>query len=490
MNQVVPVSLSSYRSFSNRKPESRLRIEKMVRGNILVVDDEPDIRRLVQEILEDEQYRVFTAEDASSARAAYTRMHPDLILLDIWMPDVDGITLLKEWSGDTQNAVPVVMMSGHGNVETAVEATRLGAYDFIEKPLSMGKLLLTVEHALRASKQNKVKSAPHASPASSLTGNSAAVVSLRNQLERVANSDTKVLLSGENGCGKGVAARYIHANSVRSNGPFIEISLCAAPPENLLKLLFGSEQSGVIQEGSIEQAQGGTLFLNEVGDLDADTQLKLYHALEEKNYLRVGGNSQVSADIRLIASTTYDLITEIKAGRFNEKLYYLLNVVSIIIPPLRKRREDIPDLVHRFVDTFTSAEQLPYRSFPISTLNRLRNHDWPGNTRELKNLVQRLLILNRGTEVELDEVDAALQTTVASTQADKSNTASLFDMPLRDARDAFEKSYLEYHLNETGGNISELARIVGMERTHLYRKIKQLNIDPKAYKENKGTTVK
>jgi DNA-binding NtrC family response regulator len=463
----------------------------MVRGNILVVDDEPDIRRLVQEILEDEQYRVFTAEDAVSARAAYSRMHPDLILLDIWMPDVDGITLLKEWSSDTQKTVPVVMMSGHGNVETAVEATRLGAYDFIEKPLSMGKLLLTVEHALRASKQNKTTNVPRVSPASSLTGNSAAVVSLRKQLERAAKSDSKILLGGENGCGKGVAARYIHANSERSGGPFVEISLGAVPPENLLKLLFGSEQSGTTQQGSIEQAHGGTLFLNEVGDLDADTQLKLYHALEEKNYLRVGGNSQVNADIRLIASTTYDLITEIKAGRFNEKLYYLLNVVSILIPPLRKRREDIPDLVHRFVDTFTSTEKLPYRSFPISTLNRLRNHDWPGNTRELKNLVQRLLILNRGTEVELDEVDAALQTPATSKNAaPQQASASLFDMSLRDARDAFEKSYLEYHLNETGGNISELARIVGMERTHLYRKIKQLNIDTKASKENKGITVK
>ena len=462
----------------------------MVRGNILVVDDEPDIRRLVQEILEDEQYRVFTAEDAGSARAAYSRLHPDLVLLDIWMPDVDGITLLKEWSGNKQDNVPVVMMSGHGNVETAVEATRLGAYDFIEKPLSMGKLLLTVEHALQASKQGKTKDVPRITPASSLTGNSTSIVSLRQQLERVAQSESKVLITGENGCGKGVAARYIHANSDRSSGPFVEISLGAVPPENLLKLLFGSEQSDVLQAGSIEQANGGTLFLNEVGDLDTDTQVKLYHALEEKTYLRVGGNNHVNADVRLIASTTYDLKNEINAGRFNEKLYYLLNVVSISLPPLRDRREDIPDLVKRFVDTFTSSEQLPYRAFPISTLNRLRNHDWPGNTRELKNLVQRLLILNRGSEVELDEVENVLQSPVADKSNSTRTETDLFDMNLRDARDAFEKSYLEYHLRETAGNISELARIVGMERTHLYRKIKQLQINPKESKELKGKLKK
>lgn len=455
----------------------------MVRGNILVVDDEPDIRRLVQEILEDEQYRVFTAEDADSARAAYSRMHPDLILLDIWMPDVDGITLLKEWSGDNQTNIPVVMMSGHGNVETAVEATRLGAYDFIEKPLSMGKLLLTVEHALRESNKEKPSNVPRARPASSLTGNSAAIVSLRKQLESVANSETKVLLSGENGCGKGVAARYVHSNSARSTGPFVEIGLSAVPPENFIKLLFGSEESEEIQTGSLEQANGGTLFLNEIGELDADAQQKLFHALEEKKYTRAGGNTQVNTDFRLIVSTTSDLISEIKAGRFNEKLYYLLNVVSIVIPPLRDRREDIPDLVHRFVDTFTSAENLPYRAFPISTLNRLRNHDWPGNTRELKNLVQRLLILNLGTEVKLGEVESALQIPVASKTVLNQGANNLFELSLREARDAFEKSYLEYHLDKTNGNISELARIVGMERTHLYRKIKQLNINPKAAKE-------
>jgi len=356
----------------------------------------------------------------------------------------------------------------------------------------MGKLLLTVEHALRAAKHNKVTKTPRVGPASSLTGNSTTIVSIKKQLERVAGSDSTVLLSGENGCGKGVAARFIHANSSRSKGPFIEIGLGAVPPDNLLKLLFGSEQSGTVIEGSIDQARGGTLFLNEVGDLDAAAQLKLFHALEEKNYLRVGGNTLVSADIRLIASTSYNLVSEIKSGRFNEKLYYLLNVVSIQLPPLRERREDIPDLVNRFVDNFTSAEKLPYRAFPISTINRLRNHDWPGNTRELKNLVQRLLILNRGTEVELVEVEAALKTPATHKHNFDEQTSGLFDMSLREARDAFEKSYLEHHLSQTDGNMSKLAQKVGMERTHLYRKFKQLKIDPKQSKENKnkGTALK
>ena len=458
----------------------------MSRADILVVDDEPDIRRLLQEILEDENYTVHTAADAAGARAAFARHHPDLVLLDIWMPDTDGITLLKEWQHDDTPAAPVIMMSGHGNIETAVESTRLGAYDFLEKPLSMGKLLVTVERALESSKlqQENLRLRQQMAPVSALTGNSRLMQQLREQIERVAGSEAWVLITGEPGSGKAVAARYLHQHSPRKDGPFAELSLAAIPRRNVSTQLFGSEEGGRVVPGSFEQADGGTLLLNEIGDLDPDIQVKLLHALEEQRFLRLGGTQPVDVDVRIVATSSQDLEQAVKAGRFREELYYRLNVVPIHMPPLRDHREDVPQLVNFFVDWLTEKEHLGYRKFTTEALNRLRNHSWPGNIRELKNLIQRLLILDGEMEVDAREIDRALRGE-AEAPAAGGQAVALFDLPLRRARDAFEKAYLEHHLRETDGNVSELAAIAGMERTHLYRKLKQLGINPKQAKERR-----
>jgi len=458
------------------------------RAEILVVDDEPDICRLLQEILEDENYSVTTAESAATARKAFHEHLPDLVLLDIWMPDTDGITLLKEWSGPDYPKVPVVIMSGHGNVETAVEATRLGAYDYIEKPVSMGKLLVTVDRALQSEKlkQENLRQRDHAEPVSALTGKSATMQQLREQIERIAATDAWVLISGQQGCGKAVAARYLHNKSARKEGRFVEVSLAAIPSKNIAVQLFGSEHEGHIIPGIFEQARGGTLLLNEIGDLDWEAQSALLHALEEVRYLRVDGHEPMEMDARIVATTSQDLEDALAGGRFREDLYYRLNVIPLRIASLREHCEDVPDLVNFYVDWLAENENLPYRKFTIGALNMLRNYSWPGNTRELKNVVRRLLITGNDLEVSVAEVEQALS---SATQdgADQVSAAlgPMFDIPLRDARDRFEKAYLEYHLKRTGGNVSELAAIAGMERTHLYRKLKQLGINTKQSKEEK-----
>ncbi|HEC13690.1 MAG TPA: sigma-54-dependent Fis family transcriptional regulator [Acidiferrobacteraceae bacterium] len=446
---------------------------------ILVVDDEPDIRRTVKDILEDENYKVETAENATMANRVRSQQRPDLVLLDIWMPDTDGISLLKEWSGPEGQDVPVVMMSGHGSVETAVEAIRHGAYDFIEKPLSMAKLLVTVERAIQTDKLRKenLRLRQRLEPVATLIGKSAPMERLREQTERTANTDSWVLITGEPGSGKGVVARCLHNESPRKHAQFVDISLAAIPPSNIATQLFGSEEGGKVRPGRFEQAAGGTLFLDEIGDMDLDIQAKLLSALEENRFLRVGGTQTVDVDVRIIAATNQDLEAAVAVSRFREDLYYRLNVVPLHVPPLRDHREDIPDIVNFYLNWMVEKEHLPYRKFSVAALNMLRNHIWPGNVRELKNLVQRLLILNRGEEVARSEVELALgNRKQASTE---SFADDAFGLPLRDARDQFEKAYLEYHLLRSGGNVSELAQASGMERTHLYRKIKSLGINPK-----------
>ena len=453
-------------------------------GYILVVDDEPDIRRLIREILEDEHYQVQTAENAAAARELYRKQRPDLVLLDIWMPDTDGITLLKEWAHAGALETPVVMISGHGTVETAVEATRLGAYDFIEKPVSMGKLLVTVERALESEKlkRENLRLKREVEPATFLTGKSPVMRALRETIERVAATDSWVVISGEPGSGKAVAARYLHAHSARRTQPLIEVSLGAIPPQNVATQLFGSERDGVTTPGALEQAHGGTLLLNEVGDLEPNAQTQLLRALEKMRFLRIGGREEIGVNVRVVATTSVDLAAAVSDNRFREDLYYRLSVVPIHIPPLREHREDAPELVSFYVDWMVDHEHLTYRKFTTSALNALRNYSWPGNIRELKNVVQRLLILNRGPEVSAAEVEAAFGSP-ARTLAASEIPAPLFDQPLRAARDQFEKAYLEHHLQKTGGNVAEVARISEMERTNLYRKLKQLGITPKPGKE-------
>ncbi|MFQ5754474.1 MAG: sigma-54-dependent transcriptional regulator [Acidiferrobacterales bacterium] len=444
---------------------------------ILVVDDEPEIRRLVKEILEDEQYEVVTAEDATTAREAYANERLDLVLLDIWMPDTDGISLLKEWSRSGTPDVPVVMMSGHGTVDTAVEATRLGATDFIEKPLSMGKLLVTLERALQRMQQTPQGTQRSAPTVAIPAGKSAVMQQLRDDLERVAATDSCVLITGEPGSGKSIAARYLHYKSVRSRQPLVEISFAAIPVDEVTAQLFGIRKGNRVFPGQLEQARGGTLVLDEIADLDSALQPRLLRALEETRFERVGSDESLELDVRVVATSSHDLQVAVNDGRLREDLYYFLNVVPIVIPPLRDHHEDVPELVNFYCDWMVEHEQLPYRKFSTSAMNELRNYSWPGNIQELKNMVERLLILNRGVEISAAEVEQALVSQPATSQT---LPEAAFMLPLRAARDQFEKAYLEYHLKRTNGNVSELAAVADMERTHLYRKLKSLGVNPKS----------
>jgi two-component system nitrogen regulation response regulator NtrX len=448
-------------------------------GYLLVVDDEPDIRRLLQEILEDEHYKVVTADSARAAREAVRRQRPDLVLLDIWMPDTDGITLLREWAEAGELEMPVIMISGHGSVETAVEATRLGAYDFIEKPLSMGKLLLTVKRALENDKlrRENLRLRRQAEPAAALIGRSPVMQQLRENIERIAATDAPVLITGEAGSGKAAAARYLHAASARKDRPFVEVSLEALPQAAVAAHLFGHEHKGVITPGSLEQAAGGTLLLNEIGSLDGALQARLLDALEQQRFTRLGGREPLALQARILAASDQNLQQAVEDKRFREDLYYRLNVVPLRVPPLREHREDVPELINFYVNRLADSEHLPYRKFTTGALNLLRNYSWPGNVLELKNLVQRLLILHRGEDVTEAEVEQALG--APSPVSPEAYPPSLMEMPLREAREQFEKAYLEHHLKRTGGNVAEVARLSGMERTHLYRKLKQLGVNPK-----------
>ncbi|MGZ8175168.1 MULTISPECIES: sigma-54-dependent transcriptional regulator [Methylobacter] len=444
---------------------------------ILVVDDEPDIRRLVCEILEDEGYQVATAENAGAARELKKAKAPDLILLDIWMPDTDGITLLKEWVAEEAMLCPVVMMSGHGSVEAAVEATRLGAYDFLEKPLSLAKLLLIVERALEASslqiENAGLKQQLHADIEP--VGKSATVARLKDQLKRLAQHDARVLFVGEAGVGKEMFARYLHNNSAHRDGPFVDVAVSSISPENSAVEFFGKEDAGKVYPGLLERAHKGTLFLGEICGMDKETQLRLLGALESSSFLRVGGSEAVRVDVRVVASTRIALDEEVKAGRFRQDLYYLLNEVSLDIQPLREHSEDVPALLSFYVDYFVSQDRLPFRKFSMAAQNFLRNYSWRGNVRELKNLVQRLMILGAGEDIEMDEVKAALGSVISDTPTSHA-VPEFFNLPLKEARDHFEKAYLEYHFERTGGSVAKLSAAVGMERTHLYRKLHSLNI--------------
>ncbi len=443
---------------------------------VLVVDDEPDIRHLVSEILEDEGYQVAMAENATAARELKQSLKPQLILLDIWMPDIDGISLLKEWVAEDANLCPVIMMSGHGSVEAAVEATRLGAYDFLEKPLSLAKLLLIVERALETRDvQLETANVRQATIDAEPIGKSAVVARTKEQLKRLAQYDTRILFTGEAGVGKELYARYLHNHSARRNGAFVDVAMGSISPENSAVEFFGKEDGHRIYQGLLERAHKGTLFLSEIGDMDKETQLRLLSALESSSFLRVGGSEAVSVDVRIIASTRIMLDEEVKHGRFRRDLYYLLNEVNLPVAPLREHSEDVPALLNFYVDYFVTHEKLPFRRFSIAAQNYLRNYSWRGNVRELKNLVQRLMILGVGEDIELEEAKTALGM-MSSESASFSSVPEFFNLPLKEARDHFEKAYLEYHLEKNGGSVAKLSTAVGMERTHLYRKLHSLNI--------------
>ncbi len=450
---------------------------------ILIVDDEADICSLVKEILEDEGYEVSTAENAEQAREARRARRPDLILLDIWMPDTDGISLLKEWANNSGENTPVIMMSGHGTVETAVEATRLGAYDFLEKPLSTAKLLLTVKNALETAqlKHENIGLRRESGTVTEPVGRSPVMQNLREQVKRIAQHDTSVLLLGESGSGKEVYARYLHHSSSRRDGPFVRVPIAGLANANSAAELFGVEDGEQVHFGSLEQANGGTLFLEDIVDMDLGVQARLLSALTHQSFIRVDGVAPVSINVRIIAATSHDPGRAVEEGALREDLYYHLNVVPLEIPPLRSHRDDIPELLNYYIDQFATTEGLPYRRFTVGAQNRLRNYPWPGNVRELKNVVHRLLILGSGANIDQEEIDLSIG---EIREKGESDIPPEFDLPLKEAREQFERSYLEHQLRETGGSMSKMAKRVGLERTHLYRKIRALGIEPKRVTAN------
>jgi len=450
----------------------------MTQAHILVVDDEPDIRQLVSEILEDEGYRVTVAEDGEAARAAFARRTPDMVLLDIWMPDVDGILLLKEWSAGSGLPCPVVVMSGHGSVETAVEATRLGAFDFVQKPISLAKLLAIVNQALASRPAAPEPLRQARSHSAEPVGSSPAMQLLRSKAEQAAQHDSPVLITGEAGNGRESLARFIHSRG-QKKGEFVALDHSKLDSSEVRDYLLGCDKKGQHQAGLFDQAMGGTLFLGDIQDIPADTLKIINQVLEAGQFVHEGGSGKQSLSCRIMASGCTKLVDRAQRDASLEQLYYRLNVLPLAIPPLRERPDDVPELVRYYADWFPNHEGLPYRSFSVSAQNRLRNHSWPGNIRELRNLVQRLLILGGEGDVTVAEVEEALRQNPSEPAVDTSRP-EIFSLPLREAREQFEREYLSYQLQQANGSVGKLAESVGMERTHLYRKLRALGIDPKS----------
>jgi DNA-binding NtrC family response regulator len=452
----------------------------MSHAQILVVDDEPDIRQLVQEILQDEGYTVQVAKDGESARLAYTQQKPDLVLLDIWMPDIDGISLLKEWSASGALESQVVIMSGHGTLETAVEATRLGAFDFVQKPLSLAKLLATVRKALESRPQATASEQPaQQTQIVEPLGYSPVMQLLRNNAKQAANNSLPVMITGESGSGRATLARYIHQLSP-SKGKMIVLDHSLAGGEDAYSYLFGSVVDGQVKKGLLEEASSGVLFIPKLHRLPVETLQLLENALESNGYTPFGGTGLKPLDCRIICSAGESLEQLVQNGKLPGSLYFRLNVVPLKVPALRDRPEDIPELVRYFSEWFPNQENLKYRTFSVSVQNRLRNHSWPGNVRELRNLIQRLLVLGGDEEVSTQEIDDCLTQSTASMETAGSGGTGLYDLPLREAREQFERDYLTYQLKKASGSVGKLSESVGMERTHLYRKLRSLGIDPKS----------
>jgi DNA-binding NtrC family response regulator len=446
----------------------------MTASRILVVDDEADIRGLLREILSEEGYEVDVAADAAQARSSRASQVPDLVLLDIWMPDTDGITLLREWSVTDGYDCPVVMMSGHGTVETAVEATRLGAFDFVEKPLSLTKLLRTVERALDAGRRKKLSERATGATLSVPIGKSKVTQALRDQVQHAASSSSPVLLVGELGSGREAYARYLHSLSPRSTKPFSMV-VAASLSGDPAAALFGRERDGRIEMGAFDQAAGGTLYLNGLEDLSVDAQRALTGAIEQNGYTRVGGRELLPLNVRWISSAQESFELRGSPEPFRRDLLAHLNVITLRVPPLREYAEDVPDLLRFYVDRLVDDQHLPLRRFSVAAQNRLRNYPWPGNVGELKNLVQRVLILGAGEEIRLEEIERELAVKLAVDEPLVKQ--DLLALPLREAREQFERAYLQQQLLLCNGKVGQLAKRVGMERTHLYRKLRALGVD-------------
>ena len=455
---------------------------------VLVVDDEADIRELVSGVLEDEGYSVRSAADSNGALEAIDDRRPSLVLLDVWLQGskLDGLQLLEQIKG-RDPTLPVLMISGHGNLDTAVAAIREGAVDFIEKPFKADRLLHLVGRATETDRLRRENATlrQQVGPDDQLDGTSVAINTVRATLKRVAPTGSRVMITGPAGVGKEIAARMIHNWSPRAGSPFIVLSAAMMRPERVEEELFGSEQNGVARPGLLEQAHGGTLFLDEIADMPVNTQAKILRVLTDQSYTRVGGQRPVKVDVRVLSATSRNLADEIAAGRFREDLYYRLNVVPVRIPPLRERREDIPELVAHFLARFSAERRMQTPELSKDAIAALQAHDWPGNVRQLRNIIERTLILTPGDRVGCIEVDL-LPPEIIETQGPTGMggaSMAIMGSPLREARESFEREYLKIQIRRFSGNISRTASFIGMERSALHRKLKALGLGDKRDEE-------
>ena len=447
--------------------------------NILVVDDERNVRATLKSVLEDEGYGVRTVSSGEEAIKAAKRFHPDLILLDIWLPGIDGLEVLEKLA-DTDNNSVVVMISGHGSVESAVRATKLGAFDFIEKPLSLDRVLLVVANGLKQKvlQDENRRLRAEVSERWTMIGESDAIVALRKQINRAAPTNGRVLIFGENGTGKELVAHCIHALSQRSSKSFVEINCAAIPDELIESELFGHVEgafTGAVsdKQGKLDLADGGTLFLDEIGDMSLRTQSKVLRALQEQTFQPVGSTDDHSVDVRIIAATNKDLQEEIKSGRFREDLYYRINVIPFHVPSLRERRDDVPLLAEHFMKGAAAEYGAGLKKLSESAVARLTAYRWPGNVRQLKNVCERLMVMVADETNHEADLEPAIDAFGLSDERDSSG-----DLELREARDLFERRFILTKLREHAGNVKQTAMALNIERSHLYRKMKSYGIEP------------
>ena len=446
-------------------------------GDILIVDDEKDIRELVSDILIDEGYSTDLAANSEETFKSIKKSKPQLIILDIWLKEskLDGIDILKHVKLSNPD-IPIVIISGHGNIEIAVAAIKQGAYDFIEKPFNIDQLTVVIARAMETSRLRSENAAfkVREIPSLELIGSSSVFKNFKQQLEKVSSGNSRIMLSGSSGAGKEVAARYIHKNSPRKDFAFITVNSASMSSERMEELLFGSEVNGKVHMGLLEKANGGILYLDEVGDMPIGTQSKILRILVDQQFMRIGGNTNVSVDFRVISSSSHNLLAEIKDKNFREELYHRLNVIPISVPSLEERIEDIPLISNFFISELSEKQGLPKRNLSQQALVHLQSRNWPGNIRQLRNVLERSLILGaQSGEITVNELQTKNIVSNDNTVDLNSNTLGL---PLREARELFERDYLVAQVNRFGGNISKTSNFVGMERSALHRKLKSLNV--------------